>query len=156
VFFAGPDTRPSKKAASPAHSPAPLESLLRRATVKRLPILFVRQSEAKHDHFIAAARHCGIPGLVVDQDDVVAVYRVASEALAHARRGNGPTLVDSKPWRLKGGGRKPRDTRDAIGKMETYLDGKGLAYKSLKNAIQKKFAAQLEHAGNAFAGVRKT
>jgi len=142
VFFAGPDSVPSK----PAASPAPLESLLRQAVARQLPILFVRQSEAKNDHFNKIARHCCMPGMVVDQDDVVAVYRVASEALAHARRGNGPTLVDSKPWRLKRGGPKTRGSSNSIGKMELYLEGKGLAFKSIKNAIQKKFAARLERA----------
>ena len=142
VFFAGPDIVPSK----PAASPAPLESLLRQAAAKRLPILFVRQSEAKNDHFIAVAKRCGMPGMVVDQDDVVAVYRVASEALAHARRGNGPTLVDSKPWRLKDRGRKAGSSSDSIGKMELYLEGKGLAFKSVKNAIKKKLVIRLERA----------
>lgn len=142
VFFAGPDTPPSK----PARSPAPLESLLRQAAAKRLPILFVRQSEANNDHFTAVASRCGMPGMVVDQDDVVAVYRVASEALAHARRGNGPTLVDSKPWRLKDGDRKTGSSSDSISKMELYLEGKGLAFKPVKNAIKKKFVVRLERA----------
>jgi hypothetical protein len=142
VFFAGPDTPPSK----PARSPAPLEPLLRQAAAKRLPILFVRQSEANNDHFTAVASRCGMPGMVVDQDDVVAVYRVASEALAHARRGNGPTLVDSKPWRLKDGDRKTGRSSDSISKMELYLEGKGLAFKPVKNAIKKKFAVRLEGA----------
>jgi TPP-dependent pyruvate/acetoin dehydrogenase alpha subunit len=84
--------------------------------------------------------------MVVDQDDVVAVYRVASEALAHARRGNGPTLVDSKPWRLKDGDRKTGRSSDSISKMELYLEGKGLAFKPVKNAIKKKFAVRLEGA----------
>jgi len=139
LFFAALDTPPSKPA-------APLESLLRQAAARRLPILFVRQSEANNDPFTAVARDCDIPGMVVDQDDVVAVYRVAYEALAHARRGNGPTLVDCKPWRVKGGGRKTRGSSDSIGKMELYLEGKGLAYKSIKNIIKKKFAGRLERA----------
>ena len=39
-----------------------------------------------------AAQACGVPVIAVDGNDVVAVYRVATEAITHARKGNGPTL----------------------------------------------------------------
>jgi TPP-dependent pyruvate/acetoin dehydrogenase alpha subunit len=41
-----------------------------------------------------AAEICGIPVIPVDGNDVVAVYRVATEAITHARKGNGPTLIE--------------------------------------------------------------
>ena len=41
----------------------------------------------------------GIPGVQVDGNDVLAVYRVVSEAAARARAGKGATLVEAVTWR---------------------------------------------------------
>jgi TPP-dependent pyruvate/acetoin dehydrogenase alpha subunit len=56
------------------------------------------------------------PFVAVDGNDVIAVYRVASEAIAHARKGHGPSLIDC---RLSIPG-------DPLQQMEKYLIGKGL------------------------------
>jgi TPP-dependent pyruvate/acetoin dehydrogenase alpha subunit len=54
----------------------------------------------------------GIPGVVVDGNDVVAVYEAAGEAIARARRGEGPTLIECKTYRLCGHSRSdPRTYR---------------------------------------------
>jgi hypothetical protein len=154
VFFLdGQDTLRSKSAAASTHSRELLESLLPKSAAERLPILFVRQSDENTDDYFPLSMQCGVPCMVVDRDDVVAVYRVASEALVHARRGNGPTLIDSKPWRLKGSGRKTRAIHNPIGKMELYLDGKGLAFKSVKDKAVTEFAAEFGRARNALAGI---
>lgn len=42
----------------------------------------------------------GIPGISVDGQDVDAVYAVTREAVALARRGGGPTLIESKTYRF--------------------------------------------------------
>jgi len=44
----------------------------------------------------------GIPGIVVDGMDVMAVYEAAGEAVARARRGEGPTLIEAKTYRFRG------------------------------------------------------
>lgn len=44
----------------------------------------------------------GIPGVVVDGNDVIAVYEAAKEAVARARRGEGPTLLEAKTYRHRG------------------------------------------------------
>ena len=44
----------------------------------------------------------GIPGVVVDGMDVIAVYEVVGEVVARARRGEGPTLVECKTYRYRG------------------------------------------------------
>lgn len=41
----------------------------------------------------------GIPGVTVDGNDVLAVYEAASEAVARARAGEGPTLIECKTYR---------------------------------------------------------
>ncbi len=42
----------------------------------------------------------GIPGIQVDGNDVLAMYRVAQEALKRARNGEGPTLIEAFTYRL--------------------------------------------------------
>jgi len=44
----------------------------------------------------------GIPDVTVDGNDVVAVYEAVGEAVARARRGEGPTLVETKTYRWRG------------------------------------------------------
>lgn len=48
------------------------------------------------------AQAYGIPGVIVDGMDVVAVYEVAKEAVERARRGEGPTIIECKTYRWQG------------------------------------------------------
>ena len=57
------------------------------------------------------ARDCGLPGIIVDGQDVVAVWRVAQEAIRHARDGSGPTLIDCRT----------DPVRDPLSHMQRYL-----------------------------------
>ena len=66
------------------------------------------------------AQKCGLPSIPVDRNDVVAVYRVVHEAVDRARRGGGPTLIESKPWTLD------IHSQDPIARMQQYLQWKGL------------------------------
>ena len=43
-----------------------------------------------------------MPGVIVDGMDVIAVFEAAGEALDRARRGEGPTLLECKTYRLRG------------------------------------------------------
>jgi acetoin:2,6-dichlorophenolindophenol oxidoreductase subunit alpha len=45
---------------------------------------------------------CGIPGVVVDGNDVEAVYRTTAQAVARARAGEGPTLIEAMTYRISG------------------------------------------------------
>ena len=42
----------------------------------------------------------GMPGVIVDGMDVVAVHEAAVEAVARARRGDGPSLIEAKTYRF--------------------------------------------------------
>jgi acetoin:2,6-dichlorophenolindophenol oxidoreductase subunit alpha len=42
----------------------------------------------------------GMPGVIVDGMDVLAVHEAATEAIARARRGEGPSLVEAKTYRF--------------------------------------------------------
>lgn len=59
----------------------------------------------------------GIPGVTVDGNDPLAVYLAVSEAAARARRGEGPSLVESKTYRYKGHSKSDKQayrTRDEV------------------------------------------
>ncbi len=81
------------------------------AAVHKLPVVFVcenngyaisvpiRLQMANPDVADRAAGY-GIRGVTVDGTDVPACYEAAREAVAQARRGEGPTLIDAKIWRI--------------------------------------------------------
>jgi pyruvate dehydrogenase E1 component alpha subunit len=83
----------------------------------------------------------GMPGVIVDGMDALAVRQVALEAVARARRGEGPTLIEAKTYRyfdhqgIKGMRILYRDpaeveawrSRDAIRLIETIGVERGLA-----------------------------
>lgn len=81
------------------------------AGLYRLPLIFVCENNG-FGEFTRQERHqairdiadraagYGFPGIVVDGMDVVAVYEAASEAVARARRGEGPTLLECKTYRF--------------------------------------------------------
>ena len=119
---------------------------MRIAGKRNLPILLVCHNDTDVD-ICQQAEDCGFPGVTVDGDDAVAVYRVATEAIAHARRGSGPTLIECKPWPLAAPsiGRRSKPI-DPILNMETYLVRKGLFDKKFKSAVVAAFRRELDDA----------
>ena len=83
------------------------------AALWKLPVIFVcednswavsvpkNQSTAVADNSQRASAY-GIPGVHVADNDVIAVYEAAEEAVARARRGDGPTLLEIKTDRYLG------------------------------------------------------
>ena len=83
------------------------------AAVMKLPCIFVvennqfaystpvRLQTATAD-FSVKARGYGIPGVTVDGTDVLAVYDATAEAVARARAGNGPSLIEGVTMRMHG------------------------------------------------------
>ncbi|MBT5667460.1 MAG: pyruvate dehydrogenase (acetyl-transferring) E1 component subunit alpha, partial [Rhodospirillaceae bacterium] len=55
----------------------------------------------------ARAAGYGIPGVVVDGNDVLAVHDAAATAIARARAGEGPTLIECKTYRWRGHTERP-------------------------------------------------
>lgn len=52
------------------------------------------------DDVVERAAGYGMPGVIVDGMDVDAVYEVAGEAVARARRGDGPSMIEAKTYRF--------------------------------------------------------
>ena len=80
------------------------------AGLYKLPALFVCENngygeytpQANHQAIVDVADRAqgyGMPGVIVDGMDVVAVYEAAGEAIARARAGEGPTLLECKTYR---------------------------------------------------------
>lgn len=65
----------------------------------------------------ARAAGYGFPGLAVDGNDVLAVRAAVTDAVERARRGDGPTLIESKIYR-----RGPHATSDDPGRYRTLDD----------------------------------
>jgi TPP-dependent pyruvate/acetoin dehydrogenase alpha subunit len=66
------------------------------------------------------------PSINVDGNDVVAVYRVASEAITHARKGHGPTHIHCMTPESANPLQNNPLQRDPLQNMRRYLIGKGL------------------------------
>jgi len=80
------------------------------AALYKLPVVFVCENngygeytpQANHQAIVDVADRApgyGMPGVIVDGMDVVAVYEAAGEAIARARAGGGPTLLECKTYR---------------------------------------------------------
>ena len=83
------------------------------AAVQRLPLIVI----AEHNQYAystptnmqTAVRHLaekaagfGIPGHIVDGNDVIACYEVTKQAIDYARSGRGTVLIEAKTYRRKG------------------------------------------------------
>jgi len=139
------------------------------AGVHKLPIVYVIQNNlwaesvsvrlqtAVQDLSVKAQAY-GFPGVTVDGNDVVAVYRTAREAIARARSGGGPTLIECKTYRWYGHSEidpaKYRSSeeleawkaKDPIPAMERYLTEQGLWKDSWKKELAEQFTKEIEEA----------
>ncbi len=108
-------------------SHSPWQEALKFAGENTLPILFVSRcappaEPALLDPQINARRiplrskAYSFPTITVEGNDAVAVYRVAFEAIAHARKGDGPTLIERQSWQAG----------EPLLNMENYIIRKGL------------------------------
>ncbi len=100
----------------------------------------------------------GIPGVRVDGNDLLAVVEAAAGAVARARRGEGPTLIecvtyrwsghyvgDAAPYRVESEVREWR-TRDPIGRFEAYLRSAGILDDGGRDAVHARTTAELDDA----------
>ncbi|MGB9741075.1 MAG: thiamine pyrophosphate-dependent dehydrogenase E1 component subunit alpha [Candidatus Bathyarchaeia archaeon] len=139
------------------------------AAVWRLPVIFVcennlyamgtRQSRVMLIENIAdRAAAYGISGVVVDGNDVLAVYEATRRAVERARRGMGPTLIECKTYRHKGHSRvdparyRPKEeveewlAKDPIKRFkERLLQGAVLTAEEIKK-IEVDITAEIEEA----------
>src|SRR5437762_12126164 len=95
-----------------ASNAGPFHECLNIAATWKLPMLYVCENNMYAAQTAAAATHAlgdvaaraagyGIPGVVVDGNDVIAVYQAANAAVDRARCGGGPSLIECKTYRWR-------------------------------------------------------
>ena len=119
------------------------------AAIHRLPFVFVVENngyaisvpaakELSVEDVASRAAGYGMPGIVVDGSDVLECYRVSSEAVDRARRGEGPTLIEAKVTRLTAHSSDDQQTK--------YRSEDELAAEKARDPLPR-FRAQLRDAG---------
>ena len=139
------------------------------AGVHKLPIVYILENnmwaesvpvrlQTAVENLSVKAQAYGFPGVTVDGNDVVAVYRASREAMDRARKGGGPTLIECKTYRWYGHSeidpakyRDPEEveywkSKDPIPAMERYLDLHGLWTDEWKQELVNQFNAEIDEA----------
>ncbi len=153
-----------------ASNAGPFHESINIAAAWKLPMLYVCEnnlwaagtSSAKtlaHTDVAARAAGYGIPGVVVDGNDVLAVNEVAETAVSRARAGEGPTLIECKTYRWRGhteriGGAdsRPKDEieewqqKDPIRRLVTTLMEQGLLVDTAWRKMDTEILAEIEAA----------
>jgi len=94
-----------------ASDAGPFHECLNIAAAWKLPMLYICENNMYAAQTSAAETHAmpdvagraagyGIPGVVVDGNDIFAVYQAAARAITRARAGEGPTLIEAIAYRL--------------------------------------------------------
>jgi pyruvate dehydrogenase E1 component alpha subunit/2-oxoisovalerate dehydrogenase E1 component alpha subunit len=107
-------------------------------------------------HLASRAAAFGIPGVIVDGNDVLAVYEATRKAVERARRGAGPTLIEAKTFRMKGhaehddAGYVPAELfeawrkKDPIDRFERHLLDEDVASRDELDAVVAAIDRQLD------------
>ncbi len=142
---------------------------LNMAALWKLPILYVVENNkwaigmaheraTSQPEIYKKASVFGMAGVEVDGMDVLAVRAVAKEAVARARAGEGPTLIEALTYRFRGHSLADPDelrakaekefwfSRDPIKKLAAYLTEQNLADPEELKAIDRKIQAVIEEA----------
>lgn len=121
------------------------------AALWKLPVVFMLE----HNHYGLTVHHTaqssiedlsvrgagyGIPSVIVDGNDVLAVYQAAAQAVARARAGDGPSLIEAKTYRVEG-----FSTSD----MGGYQDPAQIAYWRERDPIRVSFEQLKQEVGEA-------
>jgi len=139
------------------------------ASIWKLPVIFIcennlyamgtRQSRVMAIENVAdRAVAYGILGVVVDGNDVLAVYEVTQKAVERARKGEGPTLIECKTYRHKGHSRvdpakyRPKEevkewlAKDPVKCFKEKLLQTNALTESEIQQIEKEVSAEIEEA----------
>jgi pyruvate dehydrogenase E1 component alpha subunit len=143
------------------------------ASRHRLPIVFIvencAQSHTNGTSVVQSdedlrdrAEAYGIPGITVDGNDIVAVWRVTQESIHRARTGAGPTLIESRTWRWhtetdgpptngRSKSKQPhkRWQNDPLHHMEHYMKKRKLWQQAWKDQLVDEYRSALAAAVNS-------
>ena len=140
------------------------------AGIHQLPVLFVcennqyaisihQRREVPVADVALKAEGYGMPGVIVDGNDIFAVYAAARSALDRAREGGGPTLLECKTYRLRPHSNADDDrkyrteeeidqwrARDPIARLEQYLLEHALVTSEQVAGFRHDIASEVEQA----------
>ncbi len=140
------------------------------AAVYQTPVIFICQNNQwaisipikKQMHTATIAEKAiayGMPGIQVDGNDVLAVYKAVKEACARARKGGGPTLIECLTYRVMMHTTADDPSRyrseeevekwkkkDPLQRFEGYLQNKKLLTETLKSDIEEKVQQEIQQA----------
>lgn len=142
---------------------------LNMAALWKLPIIFVVENNkwaigmaheraTSQPEIYKKASVFNMVGVEVDGMDILAVRAVAQEAVARARAGDGPTLIEALTYRFRGHSLADPDelrtktekefwfARDPIKKFATYLVEQNLASDEELKAIDRKIQHEIDEA----------
>lgn len=119
----------------------------------KLPVIFICenngyaqfqsvQQDLPIEHVATRAISYGIPGVIVQGEDILDVYGAVKEAVRRARAGDGPTLIEAKTYRFEG---------HFLGDPEPYRTREEVAAARATRDPLKIFGAQLQELGVASA-----
>jgi pyruvate dehydrogenase E1 component alpha subunit len=139
------------------------------ASIWKLPAVFVCENNG-YAESTPTSYHCSatdianraasyeVPGVVVDGLDLFAVYEAAGEAIARARRGEGPSIIEAKTYRYYGHFQGDMITyrtedevnrykqRDAIEQVRKFAIQRSFATEDELNAIDVQVQERLDRA----------
>ncbi len=122
-----------------------------------------RSSQTASETLAQKAVAYGVPGRLVDGNDVLAMYREVGAALQRARSGQGPTLIEALTYRFGPHStaddpnryRSPseltewQDTRDPITRLRAYLERENLWDETQQKALEEEIRAEVATAVTA-------
>jgi pyruvate dehydrogenase E1 component alpha subunit len=146
------------------------------AGVQRLPVVFVCENNQYAysvpleksmaiDDVADRAESYGFEGVSINGNDVLAVYQSTVGAIAHARKGEGPTLIECKTYRWHGHSEHDKafyrsdeelamwKSRDPIPTFTTYLQASHVLddakLKEIEARVKETIDDAVEYAANA-------
>ena len=153
-----------------AASAGALHEAMNLAAIWTLPVVFVCENngyaQATPVEYAVAAKNIAdraaayrMPGIIVDGQDVLAVWEAADQAVRRARQGEGPSLIECKTYRYHGHhqGDNPlryrtkaeeeaARSRDCVQHFRAYLISNHLVEESVLEAMVARNKLQLDEA----------
>ncbi|MBA2339543.1 MAG: thiamine pyrophosphate-dependent dehydrogenase E1 component subunit alpha [Pyrinomonadaceae bacterium] len=137
------------------------------AAVQRLPLIIVAEhnwyaystptsKQTAVENLADKASGYGIPGHIVDGNDVVACYEVTKRAAEYAREGGGAVIIEAKTYRRKGhaehddqrylpeGELEMWEKRDPVDRFERHLIAQTIATRERLDEIKSEVERELD------------
>jgi 2-oxoisovalerate dehydrogenase E1 component alpha subunit len=140
------------------------------AGIHNLPVIFLCQNnqyaisvpvpqQVAGGSVAARGAGYGMPGVEVDGTDVIAVYEAMKQAAERARKGEGPTLIEAKTYRLTAHSSDDNDrtyrgrdeveawrAKEPMPRFRQYLLDSGVATEAALNEIKQRIDAEVNDA----------